>query len=80
MTRENLEDVPENHTCENCKVHQASIWWVGDGGSLAVSRFYMQYAWCSCCVLRAQIKCIEESMVELESLRSELAENICIAK
>ena len=80
MPRRSIEDEPGNHTCENCGEHQASMWWIGEGGTLAVSRFYMQAAWCNCCVLRAQITHAEERMAELEKLRSELAENVCVIK
>lgn len=80
MTRSSIEDEPSNHACENCEEHQASMWWIGGGGTLAITRFHMQAAWCECCALHAQIAHVEEGVAKLESLRSELAENVCALK
>lgn len=77
MTRASMDDKPENHTCENCGKHRASGWWIGDGGTLAVSRFYMQAAWCKCCSLKEQVKHAHKMARKLASLEKKLAKVKC---
>ncbi len=77
MTRTSQEDKPQNHDCDNCGEHRASMWWIGDGGTLAITRFYMQAAWCKCCALRAQIGHAEERTAELEKMRRKLVRTKC---
>lgn len=77
MPRASKEDKPENHACENCSEHRATSWWVGSGGSLAVSRFYMQAAWCGCCMLKAQVEHAEEQAAKLGQWYQELEKLVC---
>ena len=77
MPRQGHNDKPENHICENCREHQATNWWAGEGGPLALSRFYMQAAWCECCMLKSQIEYAEKRAADLENLREKLAAVKC---
>lgn len=77
MTRRSMTDEPANHVCEECGQHQASMWWIGEGGTLAISRFYMQAAWCECCALKVQVTYAEERARELNGLYEKLATVEC---
>ncbi len=79
MPRQSMNDKPGDHPCENCNDHQAVGWWTGDGGVLAISRFYMQFAWCKCCMLNAQVEHARERAAGLASLEQKLAEAKCRA-
>jgi hypothetical protein len=72
-----IDDKPADHNCENCGKHRASMWWIGDGGGLALSRFYMQAAWCKCCTLKAQVKHARQLTKKLPSLEKKLAAVKC---
>lgn len=43
-------DICENGSCG----HPATTIWLGDGGSLAVTRDSLQEKWCLCCMATAQ--------------------------
>lgn len=77
MPKESGKDRPKDHTCENCGEHQASMWWVGDGGILAVTRYHMQAAWCRCCALKAQLERAREQAQTIPKLVTELARVRC---
>ncbi len=80
MPRESADDKPENHDCENCGKHRASIWWVGDEGTLAASRYYMQRPWCKCCALKAQVGHARKMARKLAGLEKKLAKAKCKPK
>lgn len=77
--RLDIEDKPKNHTCENCEKHRASMWWIGREGPLALSRFYMQAAWCECCALEAQVDEARRLAKQLGRLEKKLATVKCVA-
>lgn len=72
MPRESLDDAPENHLCENCGKRKAWGWWIGDGGSLAISRFHMQAAWCELCHVVAQLDYARERAAAIPELKRRL--------
>jgi len=61
-------DICENEPCD----HPATGLWVGDNGTLTISRDYLQAKWCACCMTKAQIKYAEGAVARLESLRAKL--------
>ncbi len=77
MPRESHEDLPSNHTCEKCGEHEASGWWIGDGGTLAVTRYRMQAAWCECCMLEVQVEHARKLAATLAELEGKLASVSC---
>ena len=58
--------------CENCHERPATLIWVGEGGSLAMSRDYMQSVWCKKCALTEQIAYAEVAVSRLETLKRKL--------
>ena len=62
-------DICENGDCG----HSASGIWIGNGGTLAMTRSYMQSKWCECCMLKVQVAHAEERAKELDALRMALA-------
>lgn len=58
-------------TCNNCKKHEETETWVGEGGMLAFTHGFSSQ-WCKCCVLKAQIKHIEKIAKGLESIKKKL--------
>ena len=77
MRRAGRYDKPANHGCEKCGKHQASGWWIGDGGTLALMRYNMQAAWCRCCMLKEQVKHARKMARKLASLEKKLAKVKC---
>ena len=67
-----MKEINPGDICEHCQQHKATTIWIGEGGSLAATRDYMQAKWCTCCVLQAQIKHAETVAKQLPKLRKEL--------
>lgn len=69
--------IKKGDVCENGCGHAATGLWIGNGGTLAITRSHMQSKWCQCCMLKAQIVHAEERAADLESMRAELATVTC---
>lgn len=65
-------DKCENELCGGSG-HDATEIWVGDGGSLAATRDYMQKKWCLCCVVKAQLDHARKMAPRIAELERELA-------
>ena len=59
--------------CENCGQRPAETVWIGEGGSLAFSRQYMQQLWCQRCALTAQLEHAREAAARIPELEASLA-------
>lgn len=70
MRKIEFGDICENGTCR----HLATIIWIGDSGSLAMSREHMQSKWCQCCTIKAQLEYAEAAAKRVRSLRKMLKE------
>ncbi len=57
--------------CQNCKKHQASLDWVGDGGALALAHGF-KVRWCECCAVKEQLKHARERAAAIPDLEEEL--------
>jgi len=74
-----MRNIETGDICENGECgHAASLIWTGNGGSLAITRSYMQSKWCDCCATKAQLEHAEKAVARLEELRTRLAAG-CIA-
>ncbi len=80
MPKESSDDKPENHDCEKCGKHRASMWWIGNGGYLAMTRWHMMAAWCKCCALKAQVGHARKMARKLAGLEKKLAKAKCKPK
>lgn len=68
MKRIEPGDICENGGC----AHPATMLWIGDNGTLAISRDYLQQKWCDCCMTRARIAYAEALMADLAELKAAL--------
>lgn len=68
-----MRAIPEGTMCENCDQRLATSRWIGDSGTLAITRSYMQTLWCEICVLSAQVEHAEECAEKLPAMRERLA-------
>lgn len=59
--------------CANCKHHEATQRWVGEGGALAMTHGFYEM-WCEGCVLRKQIDHAEHLIARLPDLKRRLDE------
>jgi len=59
-------DICENGSC----THLATGIWVGDGGTLAISREYMQAKWCDCCMAKVQLEHARKSVAAIPNLEA----------
>jgi len=64
---------PENKTCASCQERPATLWWVGDGGTLAITHG-MKVPWCERCCVSAQLKHARERAAEIPALEAKLKE------
>ena len=58
--------------CRNCGQRPATVFWIGEGGSLAFSHGHYQ-SWCQLCSVQAQLKYARERTVAIPALERELA-------
>jgi hypothetical protein len=58
--------------CKRCQENEATIWWVGEGGSLALVHGFKQ-PWCERCCVEAQLRYVREAVVKLPELERQLA-------
>lgn len=65
-------EIKSGDICENCNEHPATTVWIGDGGTLAITRDYMQSKWCKCCCLKAQIANFQEIAKQIKTWEEEL--------
>lgn len=72
-----LFDDPRNFVCSNCKKHQATMTWIGDGNMMSAVHGQYDY-WCDCCALKAQVKYAEERVKALAKLNKKLKNVKCI--
>lgn len=63
---------PIGRVCANCNLRAASLWWVGEGSTLALAHG-MASPWCERCSLEAQLKHCREQAARLPELELRLA-------
>ena len=63
----------KNMICQNCHKRDATLKWIGDGGSLALSHGFAS-DWCEVCALEAQLKHARERASEIPRMETRLAE------
>lgn len=68
--------IPKGTVCANCKKHEATVNWLGEGGTLAIAHGDWQ-AWCKCCSLKAQVKFCQDAVKRLPKLKKSLAKVKC---
>lgn len=63
---------------DKCEVqgcnHDATDIWVGDGGPLAITRSYMQFKWCDCCITKKQLEHAKKQVLRIAALEAKLAQ------
>lgn len=62
--------------CANCKEHEGTEKWVGQGGVLDFAHGFYKM-WCKCCALKAQLKYAKERAKRIPKLEKKLKKIVC---
>lgn len=68
-----MEPLSITGKCQNCHEREATLWWAGDAGWLAVTHGFAQ-PWCEACAVQAQLDQARDFAGQITSLEEKLAQ------
>jgi len=68
-----MRELTKGALCENCQENPATGLWLGEGGTLAITRDYMQALWCERCMVEEELKHAKDMAAKVNELEIKLA-------